>query len=162
MTASPSSGEAAGGEEPAAGPPARLGERLSRRLRLSADDIRIGAALLGDHNPLHHDAHAARAEGYAGLSASGAHTGALLMSLTATHFSAPADDGRPRSPLGLGFELRFSRPVFADEDIELHWTVAALTWKPGLRGWIAELEGGASTPRGAVLKASGRVLLRLA
>lgn len=159
MTAKPSSGE---GAEPAQGPPARVGHRFARRLVLSEEEIRAAAALLADHNPLHHDAQTARAEGYEGLSASGAHTGALLMALTATHFSQPAEDGTARSPLGLGFELRFSRPVFAGEEIELFWRIAALRWKASLRGWVTELEGGARSPRGAVLEATGRILLRLA
>lgn len=159
MTASPSSGE---GAEPAQGPPARVGERFARALVLGEDEIRAAATLLADHNPLHHDVRAARAEGYEGVSASGAHTGALLMALTATHFSQAAEDGSARSALGLGFELRFSRPVFAGEEIELFWRIAALTWKPSLRGWVTELQGGASSPRGPVLKATGRILLRRA
>jgi hypothetical protein len=51
--------------------------------------------------------------------------------------------------------------VLAGEEIELFWTIVALTWKGSLRGWVTELEGGAHSARGTLLKAGGRILLRL-
>ncbi len=136
------------------------GERFGRTLVLSADDIRAGGLVLHDLNPLHHDEAAARAAGYATVSASGAHTGGILMAMTATHFSQPTPAGHARRVLGLGFEIRFSAPVFAGEAVDYVWTVDRATWKPSLAGWVTELTGGATTARGPVLRATGRVLVR--
>lgn len=145
------------GERP---PPTEVGETFTRVVRLSHDELRDGARQLHDLNPLHHDLAAARAAGYPGLIASGAHTGAIFMGMTATHFSTPAPDGRPRSVLGLGFEIRFRNVVFADEDIGFRWTVERSVWKPSLNGYVTRSTGAVHTPRGLVLSGVANLLLR--
>ncbi len=141
-------------------PPTRVGETFTLTLRLSDDEIRGFARQLHDLNPLHHDLAAAHAAGYPGLIASGAHTGAIFMGMTATHFSAAAPDGGARSVLGLGFDIRFRAVVLADEDITLRWTVTASAWKPSLDGYVTQCDGVAHTPRGQVLAGSANLLLR--
>lgn len=145
------------GERP---PPTEVGETFTLVVRLGDDEIRAGARDLYDLNPLHHDLAAARAAGYPGLIASGAHTGAIFMGMTATHFSAPAPDGSARSMLGLGFDIKFRNVVFADEDITLRWTVARSTWKASLTGYVTLCDGEAHTPRGLVLSGVAHLLLR--
>ncbi|MES2099846.1 MAG: MaoC family dehydratase [Pseudomonadota bacterium] len=145
------------GERP---PPTEVGETFTLVVRLSDDAIRAGAQQLHDLNPLHHDIEAARAAGYPGLIASGAHTGAIFMGMTATHFSAPAPDGSPRSVLGLGFEIRFRNVVLADEDITLRWTVERSAWKPSLNGYVTRALGEVRTPRGLALTGVANLLLR--
>ncbi len=152
MTAAPSPGERP--------PPTEVGETFTLVVRLSDDAIRVGASQLHDLNPLHHDLAAARAAGYPGLIASGAHTGAIFMGMTATHFSAPAPDGGARSILGLGFEIRFRSVVLADEDITFRWTVESSVWKPSLDGYVTRSLGGVHTPRGMVLSGVSNLLLR--
>ena len=141
-------------------PPTRIGETFTLQLRLSEAEIRAFARQLHDLNPLHHDLAAARAAGYPGLIASGAHTGAVFMGMTATHFSAPAPDGAPRSVLGLGFDIRFRAVVLADENIVLRWTVADSAWKASLGGYLTQCIGEAHTPRGQALGGSASLLLR--
>ena len=152
MTAARSPGDRA--------PPTAIGETFSLVLRLSEDEIRAGARALHDLNPLHHDLAAARAAGYAGLIASGAHTGAIFMGMTATHFSAPAPDGTPRSVLGLGFDIRFRNVVLADEDITFRWTVEHSAWKTSLAGYVTRAIGEVRTARGLVLSGVANLLLR--
>ena len=141
-------------------PPTRIGETFTLCVRLSETEIRAFARQLHDLNPLHHDLTAARAAGYPGLIASGAHTGAIFMGMTATHFSAPAPDGGARSVLGLGFDIRFRAVVLADEDITLRWTVAGSHWKASLNGFVTHAIGEARTPRGLVLGGTASLLLR--
>jgi len=145
------------GERP---PPTEAGETFTLVVRLDAAAIRAGAQQLHDLNPLHHDLAAARGAGYPGLIASGAHTGAIFMGMTATHFSSPAPDGRARSVLGLGFEIRFRNVVLADEDITFRWTVECSAWKPSLNGYITRSLGEVHTPRGLVLTGIADLLLR--
>ena len=152
MTAARSPGDRA--------PPTAVGETFSLVLRLSEDEIRAGARALHDMNPLHHDLAVARAAGYAGLIASGAHTGAIFMGMTATHFSAPAPDGTPRSVLGLGFDIRFRNIVLADEDITFRWTVEHSAWKTSLAGYVTRAIGEVRTARGLVLSGVANLLLR--
>lgn len=153
MTAARSPGEAAQA-------PTRVGETFTLTVRLSDAEIRDFAARLHDLNPLHHDSAAARAAGYPGLIASGAHTGAIFMGMTATHFSGASPDGRPRSVLGLGFDLRFRAVVLADEDIVYRWTVVASAWKDSLGGFLTRADGQAHTARGRVLEGTANLLLR--
>ena len=145
------------GERP---PPTEVGETFTLRVRLGDDELRAGARLVHDLNPLHHDLIAARAAGYPGLIASGAHTGAIFMGMTATHFSSPAPDGSPRSILGLGFDIRFRKVVLADEDITFRWTVESSVWKPSLNGYVTRSIGEVHTARGLVLDGVSNLLLR--
>ena len=145
------------GERP---PPTEVGETFTLVARLDDDEIRAGARLMHDLNPLHQDLDAARAVGYPGLIASGAHTGAIFMGMTATHFSSPAPDGSARSILGLGFDIRFRKVVLADEDITFRWTVESSVWKPSLNGYVTRSIGEVQTPRGLVLTGVSNLLLR--
>jgi acyl dehydratase len=140
--------------------PAQIGETFTRRVRLDTAAISAFATSVDDWNPLHHDAAVARAAGYPGLIASGTHVGSLLMAMTATHFSTPDEAGLARSGLGMGFDIRFRAPVYADEDIDMRWTVTALEHKARLAGWIAQLDGEARSVRGLLLSATGTLLLR--
>ena len=140
--------------------PTEVGETFTLTVRLSEAEIAAGARQVYDLNPLHHDPAAARAAGYPGLIASGAHTGAIFMGMTATHFSTPAPDGGLRSILGLGFDIRFRAVVLADEDVVLRWTVTSTNWKASLRGWVTQLTGEVHTPRGLVLSGTANLLLR--
>jgi acyl dehydratase len=169
MTAPRSTGEPAGAarslpQEAAGEPPplTEVGETFTLSVRLTEAEIVAGARQLFDMNPLHHDVAVARAAGYPGLIASGAHTGAIFMGMTATHFSKPAPNGRARSILGLGFDIRFRAVVLAEEEIVLRWTVASAVWKPSLEGFIMQAAGEARTPRGLVLSGSCNLLLRAA
>ena len=114
-----------------------------------------------DYSPLHHDLDAARAAGYHSLIASGTQLGSVFMAMTATHFAKPASDGRPRLGLGLGFELRFRAPVYAGENIDLHWTVTGVAWKESLAGWLTRLQGDARTAERILLEGTGTLLLRV-
>lgn len=145
----------------AAGAPlATVGETFAQRTRLTADAIRDFATTVGDHNPLHHDVAAARAAGYRALIASGTHLGSILMAMTATHFAQPGADKRPRLGLGLGFELTFRGPVYADEDIDLRWSVTGVSWKDSLSGWVTLLAGDARADDRQLLAATGKLLVR--
>ena len=143
-----------------AAPLAEVGETFTQRARFSEAGIRAFAISVDDHNPLHHDVAAARAAGYRALIASGTQLGGVFMAMTATHFAQPARDGRPRLGLGMGFEIRFRAPVYADEDIDLRWTVTGAEWKPSLAGWIVRLEGDARSASGLLLSGTGTILVR--
>ena len=139
---------------------ATVGETFTQRARFSDDEVRAFATSVHDHNPLHHDVAAARAAGYRGLIASGTQLGSVFMAMTATNFAKPARDGRPRLGLGMGFEIRFRAPVYADHDIDLRWTVVSSEWKAALAGWITRLEGDARSADMLLLSGTGTILLR--
>lgn len=142
--------------------PAFIGETFSLRVRLRDEEIPAFARSVHDHNPLHYDLTVARAAGYRALIACGPHLGGIFMGMTATNFAKPAADGRARSGLGLGFELRFHAPVYAGEDIDLRWTVVGVDWKESLAGWITRLEGDARAAPTVLLSGTGTLLLRFA
>ena len=60
----------------------------------------------------------------------------------------------------MGFEIRFRAPVYADEDIDLRWTVTGVDWKESLAGWITRLEGDARSADRLLLSGSGTLLVR--
>jgi len=140
--------------------PATIGEAFAKRVRFSDDEIRAFATTVDDLNPLHHDLAAAKAQGYRGLIASGTQLGSVFMAMTATHFAKPGADGRPRSGVGMGFEIRFRAPVYAGDDIELRWTVVGIERKDSLNGWITRLEGEARAGETLLLSGTGTLLLR--
>src|ERR1700712_1146536 len=137
-----SPGEPRGESSP---PLTEVGETFTLALRLRDAEIMAGARQVHDLTPLHHDLAVARAAGYSGLIASGAHTGAIFMGMTASHFSTPAPNGLPRSILGLGFDLRFRSVVLADELITFRWTVMGMVWKASLNGCVLQADGAVHT-----------------
>ena len=141
--------------------PAAVGETFTLRVRFSDEEIRAFATTVHDLNPLHHDLAAAKAQGYRGLIASGTQLGSVFMAMTATHFAKPGSNGRPRSGVGMGFEIRFRAPVYAGEDIDLRWTVLGVERKDSLDGWITRLEGDARTSETLLMSGTGTLLLRL-
>ena len=141
--------------------PAFVGETFALRVRITDDEIPAFATSVRDHNPLHHDLATALAAGYRGLIASGTQLGSIFMAMTATHFAQPTASGLKRSGVGMGFEIRFRAPVYANEDIDLRWVVTGIERKPSLHGWITRLEGDARTGETLLLSGTGTLLLRL-
>ena len=132
---------------------ATVGETFGQRVTFDAKSIRDFATASGDFNPLHHDEDVARASAFGALIASGTHVSALMMGLTATHYS------RRCAPLGLEFTLRFVRAVRAGTTLDLRWTLTDLTPKASLRGHLAKLAGNARDDAGVVHVESDALLL---
>src|ERR1700689_549469 len=86
-------------------------ERFSREITLSPELVGDYAHSVGDTNPVHHDEDFASATRYGRRIASGTHTTALLLALTASHYS------RHGAMVGLEFWVRFKKAIFADETI---------------------------------------------
>ena len=122
----------------------RAGEKLSRTLRYSRDDIAAFARLSNDQNPLHHDALVAQRARFGEIIASGEQTAAILMGMLATHFSR-RDDGVRREMLSLNMNFAFKSPIFAEREVTLSWQVATVQWSGKLKGWLAHLDGSAGT-----------------
>ncbi|HEX4389255.1 MAG TPA: MaoC family dehydratase [Steroidobacteraceae bacterium] len=133
---------------------ARPRERFSSQVKLTASTVTAFASAAGDDNPIHHDAAFAAATRFRKPTASGPHTTALLLALTAAHFS------KKGAMLGLEFWVRFRRPVYADETIRLEWMVVKVTANEKLHGEIVELRGRIRGEDGrTAVGAKGRVLL---
>ncbi len=129
-------------------------ERFSSEITLDPAMVGHWARAAGDDNPVHHDPGFAERTRYGRLTASGTHTTALLLGLTASHFS------KGGSMVGLEFWVRFRRPVFADETIRLEWLVVKVTPNAKLGGDVVELRGRIRGEDGATaLGAKGRVLV---
>lgn len=129
-------------------------ERFSSEVTLTPAMVGAYARAAGDDNPVHHDPEFAAATRYRRLIASGTHTTALLLGLTASHFS------KSGAMVGLEFWVRFRGPVYADETIRLEWLVVKVTPNDALQGEIVELRGRIRGEDGrTALGARGRVLL---
>ena len=130
------------------------GERFSSEVTLTPAMVSMFARAAGDDNPVHHDTQFAASTRYGRLIASGTHTAALLLGLTASHFSNRG------AMVGLEFWVRFRQPVYADETIHLEWLVVKVTANEKLKGDIVELRGRVKTQDGkTALGAKGRVLV---
>jgi 3-hydroxybutyryl-CoA dehydratase len=129
-------------------------ERFSSEVTLTPAAVVAFARAAGDDNPIHHDAGFAAASRFGKPTASGPHTTALLLALTAAHFS------KKGAMLGLEFWVRFRRAVYADETIRLEWLVIKVTPNAKLRGEIVELRGRITGEDGrTAVGARGRVLV---
>lgn len=120
-----------------------VGESCERVIRFSREDIAAFARLTGDTNPLHHDVQAAQRARHGEIIASGQQTTAQMIGLAASHFSR-ADEGQPRELLCLNFNFAFKAPVFAEQELVLHWRVASVEWNGSLGGWLAHVDGRAT------------------
>jgi len=129
-------------------------ERFSSEVTLTPAIVAEYARAAGDSNPVHHDPAFAASSRFGRLIASGTHTTALLLGLTASHFS------KEGSMVGLEFWVRFRRPVFADETVRLEWLVVRVTPNERLKGDVVELRGRIRGENGkTALGAKGRVLV---
>jgi 3-hydroxybutyryl-CoA dehydratase len=129
-------------------------ERFSAEVTLSPAAVVEFANAAGDDNPIHHDAQFATTTRFGRPTASGPHTTALLLALTASHFS------KTGAMLGLEFWVRFRRAIYADETIRLEWMVIKVTPNEKLKGDVVELRGRIQGQDGKTsLGAKGRVLL---
>ena len=129
-------------------------ERFSAEITLTPALVATYAQAAGDTNPVHHDPEFAAATRYGRLIASGTHTTALLLGLTASHYSERG------AMVGLEFWVRFRRPIYADETILLEWLVVKVTPNENLKGDIVELRGRIRGQNGVTaLGAKGRVLI---
>ena len=129
-------------------------DRFSTVVALTPANVSHYAAAVGDDNPVHHDAAFAAASRYGRLIASGTHTTALILGLTAAHFSKHA------AMVGLEFSVKFLRPIFADETIHLEWLVIRVRPNAKLRGDIVELRGCIRNQQWqTALGATGKVLV---
>jgi len=133
---------------------ARPYDRFSSEVRLTPATVAEYAHGVGDTNPVHHDAEFAATSRYGRLIASGTHTTALLLGLTASHFS------KNGSMVGLEFWVRFRRPIYADETLRLEWLVVKVTPNEKLKGDVVDLRGRIQGQDGqTALGAKGRVLV---
>jgi len=129
-------------------------DRFSSKVTLNPASVAEYATAAGDSNPVHFDAEFAAQTRYRRLIASGTQTTALLLGLTAAHFS------KGMSMVGLEYWVRFRRPIFADETIRLEWLVIKVTPNVGLGGHIVELRGRVQGQDGnTAIGAKGRVLV---
>jgi 3-hydroxybutyryl-CoA dehydratase len=129
-------------------------DRFATEVTLDPSLVTEFARAAGDPNPVHHDPAFASTTRFGRPIASGTHTTALLLGLTASHFS------RGASMVGLEFWVRFRRPVFADETIRLEWLVIKVTANARLGGDIVELRGRIKGQDGqTAVGAKGRVLV---
>ena len=129
-------------------------DRFATEVTLDPSLVTEFARVAGDPNPVHHDPAFAATTRFGRPIASGTHTTALLLGLTASHFS------RGVSMVGLEFWVRFRRPVFADETIRLEWLVIKVTANARLGGDIVELRGRIKGQDGqTAVGAKGRVLV---
>ena len=129
-------------------------ERFSSEVTLTPAMVVTFANAAGDNNPIHHDPEFAATTRFRRPTASGPHTTALLLALTASHYS------KKGAMLGLEFWVRFRRPIYADETIRLEWLVIKVTHNEKLRGDVVELRGRIKGQDGKTsLGAKGRVLV---
>ena len=129
-------------------------DRFSTQITLTPTTVAEFAHAAGDENPVHRDPAFAATTRYGRPIASGTHTTALLLGLTASHFS------RGASMVGLEFWVRFRRPVYADETIRLEWLVIKVPPNARLGEDIVELRGRVKGEDGqTALGAKGRVLV---
>jgi len=129
-------------------------ERFSSDVTLTPAMVSTYAQGVGDTNPVHHDTTFAAATRYGRPIASGTHITALLLGLTASHYS------RGTAMVGLEFWVRFRRPIFADETIRLEWLVVKVTPNSKLGGDVVELRGRIRNQNGqTALGAKGRILV---
>lgn len=124
-----------------------VGEKVTRRMRYSRDDIAQFSHMSLDENPLHLDSMVAQRARFGEIVASGQQTAAILMGMLATHYSR-SDDGVARQMICLNMNFAFKAPIFAEQEIVLQWQVSSVTPNVKLQGLVGLLDGYASVVHG--------------
>ena len=122
-----------------------VGLTFKNQTTFTAESIAAFATLVGDTNPLHHDATIAEGSRVGGLIASGTHTGAVMMGAAAAHFS------RYWPNIGLGYTVRMRRPVRAGDTLTFTWRVVSVERSAKLRGSVSSLDCSATNAEGVVV-----------
>jgi acyl dehydratase len=130
-----------------------IGESFSSTLALSADSVKSFATLVNDTNPLHHDDAYAAQSRFGGLIASGTQPTAHFMALLAAHFSQYAQ------PLGLEFDIKLKKAVYAQDTLTMTWRVRDAWWKPSLNGDLTQLDGLVVNQRGETVLLGASTIL---
>lgn len=131
-----------------------VGERFTSAVTLTPATVAAFSAAAGDTNPIHFDAAFAATTRFGKVIASGTHTSALLLGLTATHFS------KRGAVVGLEFTVTFRRAVFADESVLIEWDVIQVTPNAKLKGEVVDMLGRLLGHDGVPsVEAKGRVLV---
>ena len=136
----------------------KAGETFEAQLRYTREQIIQFARLTGDANPLHHDRQAAERASFGEIIASGQQTASQMMGVVATHFSRRSD-GVPREMLCLEFSFAFRAPIFAEQDIAIHWRVTEVEPNAKHGGYVGMVEGAASVAGRPCVVSHGRVLV---
>ena len=132
---------------------AYVGETFSKEITLTEAEIKQFAILCDDQNPMHHDdAYAAKTR-FGKIIASGPHYSSLFVAMTATHFS------KATPGVGLEFNLKFLRPVYANVPLTMTWTVTKIEHKESLAGDIVSLAGTITDQTGlSLMTGEGKLL----
>jgi acyl dehydratase len=129
-------------------------ERFTSDVTLTPAMVAAYANAAGDTNPVHHDSTFAASTRYGRPIARGTFTTALVLGLTASHYSQSA------AMVGLECWVRVRRPIDADETIRLEWLVVKVTPNAKLQGDVVELRGRICNQCGdTALGAKGRILV---
>jgi acyl dehydratase len=139
--------------------PAVVSEQCRRTLTFSRQSIAEFARLTGDANPVHVDADAAAQAHHGRIIASGQQSTSQMIGLIATHFSRRCEHFA-REVLCLNFNFAFKAPVFADEPIDVLWTVSAVDWHARLGGWLVLVDGRATSLDRPCVVGRGTLLLK--
>jgi acyl dehydratase len=97
-----------------------VGDTVSKDVTFDAAAIQSWAMMIGDTNPLHHDAAYAATTRFGGLIASGGHVTALMVGMLGAHF---ADKGLS---VGVEVTVRFQSPIPAGETLRLQWQIVEI------------------------------------
>lgn len=134
-----------------------VGLKNQNWLTLTADDIRAGATMVGDHNPVHHDEEFARTTRFGGLFASGAHTSALLAGMVSKGWPKLETPGAPRGYVGADYFVQFKAPCMANHRLRFEWVVTAI--EPTSRGQIIKLDGSVTDEDTGQLTLTGKMTM---
>ncbi|MBB2160485.1 MaoC family dehydratase [Gluconacetobacter sacchari] len=108
---------------------------MSTILSFDEGSVRDIATLIGDTNPLHHDAAVAKASRFGHLIASGGHCAAMMLGGLAGWLT------ERDAAVGLDFAFWFRKAVPAGCRARLTWRIVAIQPKDSLKGHLLTLEG---------------------
>lgn len=130
-----------------------VGDRFSEAVRITDAHLSLGAALIGDFNPLHVDAPFAAASRHGGRILHGVITSAII--------GAPAGMIFRGTAIGyLEHNCRFLAPVRTGDTLTTVWEVVAKDDKPKHRGGVVRMRAACTNQQGVrVAEAEGAMLV---
>lgn len=109
-----------------------VGMSTSKKLVVTAEDVKKFADLIHDHNPIHLDPEAAKKAGFPNCICHGMFAGSLFSGLMATEMPGP-------NTVYLSQNTRFMAPVIVGDEIEVHIVLLKFRRDKGLMSLKTEV-----------------------
>lgn len=130
-----------------------VGDCFGKTWTFDEQSVKAFASLVGDTNPLHHDAQFAKNSRFGRLIVSGTQYTAIMMGMVAAYVS------ERNLTVGLNFSFDFKKAIFANDTIDITWQIDKIDPNEKLGGDLIYFVGKITNQHHQICTTSNATLL---